>query len=282
MDDLTPALLIAIREIRWHLLAGRSIKESINAYLSTHADEFSVRLHEFWSLKIQGHAPVCGQKFASHRAQALWDLIERAYHGQPILEPLALLEDDVEAAATADLEMHVATLPFKALIPLLLLQFPAFALLLLGPLLRDLTRYSMIFILAAVGLSLAPTAGADTLSSAAFRKISQTRKVRDLDQIRISFEQLRTLRMACEFQLKEGSVPSACYEALELERKWGLSSSSHSTQIRERIDRRCEEAAKKQQGLNGVLPKAVSAFCRTNVTRAKELRDYQQFDWRGS
>ena len=73
-------------------------------------------------------------------ARALWDLVDRGLAGEPISSALLALHDEVARAARAELELHVATLPFKMLIPLLLFQFPAHLLLLLGPMLRDLTR----------------------------------------------------------------------------------------------------------------------------------------------
>lgn len=60
--------------------------------------------------------------------------------GQPVLDHLAALEDEITKAADAELDIHISTLPFKMLIPLLLFQFPAYLVLLLGPALRELTR----------------------------------------------------------------------------------------------------------------------------------------------
>jgi hypothetical protein len=275
MDSLTPPLLTAIREIRWHLQAGRSIKESVQAYLRSQHDEFSVKLNELWSRKVQGQEPP-DIAFANHRAQALWELIDRAYRGQPILEPLTILEDDVEATALSDLELHVATLPFKAMIPLLLLQFPAFAVLLIGPLLRDLMRYSLVF-LAVILVS--PRSGqAEALSSLTLKKMIKAKNAQDLDQIVRGFDDLRILRMACDLQLKSKTVPASCYQALALEKKWGLSSPAKTAQMRERIDQRCAEAAEKFSGLDGLDRSSLSSSCRLAVARAKELRQY----WRGS
>ena len=47
---------------------------------------------------------------------------------------------EVEAAAELELQAHVAQLPLKVLLPLLFFQFPAYLLLLLGPVLRELSR----------------------------------------------------------------------------------------------------------------------------------------------
>lgn len=78
--------------------------------------------------------------FASHWQEAFWELLERGCGGQPISEALLQLQEEVEKAVDHELELHIAGLPFKALVPLLLFQFPAFLLLLLGPIVRELQR----------------------------------------------------------------------------------------------------------------------------------------------
>lgn len=139
MEDLTPPLLNAIREVRWRLLTGRSMKESVLLYLDTAGDEFAARLREWWALTTQGRAPG-DSAFPTHLQKAFLNLLERGLSGQPTLEHLSALESEVEDAAESELELFLAALPFKVLLPLLIFQFPAYLILLLGPLLRDLTR----------------------------------------------------------------------------------------------------------------------------------------------
>lgn len=140
MENLTPPLLEAVCELRWRISAGNSMKEALRLYLESAETCFSQNLREWWALKNQGRAgPETAEKFVTHYQKALVELIERGLAGQPTLDHLGALEDEVEKAAQSELEMHVATLPFKVLIPLLLFQFPAYLLLLLGPLLRELS-----------------------------------------------------------------------------------------------------------------------------------------------
>jgi hypothetical protein len=138
MEDLTPPLLCAVRELRWRISSGISMKEAFRFYLEDTCSPFSQHLREWWALKCQGRAQA-GGGFTSHYQRALIDLVERGCGGQPTLDHLCALEDEIEKAAQAELELHIATLPFKVLIPLLLFQFPAYLILLLGPLLRELS-----------------------------------------------------------------------------------------------------------------------------------------------
>lgn len=139
MENLTPPLLNAVREVQWRLSSGRSMREAMRLYLEAAHTPFAHCLREWWSLKNQGR-PSDSQKFKTHYQRAFLNLVERGCAGQPTLEHLRALEDEISKAADAELELHLATLPFKVLIPLLVFQFPAFLILLLGPVLRELTR----------------------------------------------------------------------------------------------------------------------------------------------
>jgi hypothetical protein len=72
--------------------------------------------------------------------QSLFHVLGQGLKGQPIHAALQDLEREFEAAAKDDVERHLQLLPLKVLLPLLLLQFPAFLLILLGPILTDLLQ----------------------------------------------------------------------------------------------------------------------------------------------
>ncbi len=72
-----------------------------------------------------------------HR-RALLDLLAMALAGQPILQNLEELKREICEAVDIEIKNHIELLPVKMLIPLLFFQFPAFLILLFGPLLRSL------------------------------------------------------------------------------------------------------------------------------------------------
>ena len=133
METVAPPLVTAIQSVRWLIGAGSSPKDAFKIYLRENADELAEDYRERWILKS-------ARPFRSVYRRALWDLIERGVAGEPILNALHALEDEVNRCATAELDLHLVTLPFKMLIPLLIFQFPAHLLLLLGPTLDDLAR----------------------------------------------------------------------------------------------------------------------------------------------
>lgn len=135
---MKPPLLNLIQNLQWSISSGRPLKESLENILRTDNSSLGRSFGELWVLKSAGQKIRPEKCLTSFYQTALWDLIERSSQGQPITEPLRGLEAEVAQAAQAELESHVATLPFKALIPLLAFQFPAFLIILLGPILRDL------------------------------------------------------------------------------------------------------------------------------------------------
>lgn len=141
MENLTPPLLRALRELRWTMSAGKSMNEAFQIYLERTQDDLASRLRQLWILKNQsGNISYTPERLPTYFQRAFWQLVERGCRGEPAMDALAALESEVQAAAQAELDDHIAALPFKVLIPLLLFQFPAYLLLLLGPLLRELQR----------------------------------------------------------------------------------------------------------------------------------------------
>jgi len=143
MENLIPPLLRALRELKWTMNSGKSMNEAFPLYLDRTNDDLASRLRQLWILKNQSvrpHLLSSNELLPTHFQRAFWQLVERGTRGEPTLEALNALETEVEKAAQAELDEHLAVLPFKVLLPLLLFQFPAYLLLLLGPLLRELQR----------------------------------------------------------------------------------------------------------------------------------------------
>lgn len=137
MDTLEPPILTAVREVRWAISSGQSMNESMRGYFENSSSTFAGRLRSWWLMQTQSTTAIemPGETFWQ---QQFLEIIRRGRAGQPVLDALKGLEGEIEIKARAELETHLASLPFKVLIPLLLFQFPAYLILLLGPLLREL------------------------------------------------------------------------------------------------------------------------------------------------
>lgn len=78
----------------------------------------------------------------SRLRRQLWLLIERSQRGEPILPFLQALESETLLAFEDAMTRQIQKLPFLMMLPLLLFQFPAFGLLILGPIL-DILFHSL-------------------------------------------------------------------------------------------------------------------------------------------
>jgi hypothetical protein len=139
MENLTPPILTIARELLWKISSGQSMRAAMQSQLSDDPSPFAVRMREWWTRYLQSPEKTAAQDYFTTPYQlALTELIVRGTAGQPVLEMLKTLTAEIERVAEDCLESHVQTLPFKQLIPLLIFQFPAFLVLLVGPLLREL------------------------------------------------------------------------------------------------------------------------------------------------
>jgi hypothetical protein len=141
MEALAPPFA-ALVQFRFALEMGQSVRYAVARY-ATEGSEFAQLLS-----RIVGHfdrgsklseALADSQSLSAHR-KAVIDLLWVALQGQPILERVNLLLEEVEAAANDEIETYIRVLPYKLLIPLFLFQVPAFLLLLLGPICIQLLK----------------------------------------------------------------------------------------------------------------------------------------------
>lgn len=141
MENLAPPLSVVL-QLQLEMENGHSFRESLRQVLRLcEEDDFVATVRE-WSVRKSHNQTThsLAKSLVSPYRRTLLDLFERGWNGEPILEPLRSLEVEIRVAAQAELDQFIATLPFRAMIPLLLLQFPAYMLLLLGPILADLSR----------------------------------------------------------------------------------------------------------------------------------------------
>jgi len=141
MENIAPPLYVA-SHLQLELENGHSFRESLQRLLSlSHDNDFQTLLQE-WSVRKAHNQSTRSlvKTVKSPYRRTLLDLFDRAWSGEPILEPLHSLKEEILAATESELDQFIATLPFRAMIPLLLLQFPAYLLLLLGPTLAELSR----------------------------------------------------------------------------------------------------------------------------------------------
>ena len=143
MGNLTP-LLDFLFLLRRNLEKGHPAKWTIENYLQSAApSDFKSELLRVQLCFIQEQSLQPLLRTSKYRLRRqLWVLIEKSRGGEPILPFLVALESDAICAVEDLADRQTKKLPFLMLIPLLLFQFPAFGLLILGPLL-DIFLHSM-------------------------------------------------------------------------------------------------------------------------------------------
>ncbi len=138
MEGLSPGLNLLLR-CRRAVDQGRPLSLAIKNFLQNETGEFPQQVFKWMSLFEQGQKtdPILNQIKSSYRRQLL-EVLERGLKREPIGNILILLETEIHEACEEEIQKKLTDLPYQVMLPLLLFQFPAFLLLLLGPFLLQL------------------------------------------------------------------------------------------------------------------------------------------------
>jgi hypothetical protein len=144
MDSMNPVL-----ECIWYVEEGIRRGDSVREALLGWADRSAAhqrnggRYHRDFRLQVllllrsmEGLSSVAPGALPPYR-ENLFQILLAGFRGEAILGDLKLLKDDIQNQLELDMKSHVETLPFKMLVPLLLFLFPAFLILLFGPITRS-------------------------------------------------------------------------------------------------------------------------------------------------
>jgi hypothetical protein len=142
MEGLAPPLKCLI-QIQSSIANGESVRTAMSRYLGNAdvSDAFGHVLRKFLLAWEQGHDwRVVLREVSSPHRRALIEILACGLAGQAISPHLESLRSEIVSACDLEIKDHLEMLPLKMLAPLLLFQFPAFLLLLFGPLLRHLVE----------------------------------------------------------------------------------------------------------------------------------------------
>ena len=141
MEGLAPPLKCSI-EVQAAIRNGESVRAGVLRYVqAAHArDDFAVALRSFLVAVDRGHCWRSCLEGQSPQRRALVEIVACGLAGQAVASQLDALRTEIERACDAEIREHLEMLPIKMLAPLLLFQFPAFLLLMFGPLLRHLLQ----------------------------------------------------------------------------------------------------------------------------------------------
>lgn len=137
MEGLAPPLELLI-VVKSSLECGESVRTGVSKYIGSNKSDFAQTVSRWLFAFDQNgkHQEILRSIPSSHR-QATLRVLEQGLMGQSIMPTLVELEKEIDYACKREIEEFIALLPIKLLVPLLLFQFPAYLILLLGPLLKN-------------------------------------------------------------------------------------------------------------------------------------------------
>ncbi len=143
MEYLAPPLN-ALLQVQLKIKAGLSVRSAIEAYVKNFPDcPFAKQVVTWlfcWQTGQTFNMPELSKKI--YRKTVL-NIFARGLKGEPILQILEEFQKELKEISIQQLDQQIQKLPFVTLIPLFVFQVPAFLLLLLAPLLLDLSRQFM-------------------------------------------------------------------------------------------------------------------------------------------
>lgn len=137
MVCLAPPLQ-AVLEIRLKIENGTSVPQAIRSYTKRNPGDLFAQKLGLWLFAKETGKNLEEEAFDTFYRKRLIDILSRGLEGESILKALSDLEEDLIVISNEDLEQYLQKLPLIGLIPLMLFEFPAFFLILVGPLLLNL------------------------------------------------------------------------------------------------------------------------------------------------
>jgi hypothetical protein len=123
------------------LETSQSLDNSLRSYLQTESNDICPQIkvfYERWLAKDLGNFDFVPK--SQHYRKAIFEVIWMGLNGKTIYPVLKTLEEEIIQACEQEIHSQASKLPFLLLLPLLLLQTPAFLLLLFGPILKQLVE----------------------------------------------------------------------------------------------------------------------------------------------
>jgi hypothetical protein len=135
MENISPTLTLLL-EVRAALDSGYSVRTGIVTFLQKPKTSLHHTIAK-WFAAIdhqQNLTPIYKDLHPCRRA--LFLLLEKGLKGTSIQNHLLELEKEIVLSCESEMEEQIKMLPFKMLIPVLFLMFPAYLILLFGPFLQ--------------------------------------------------------------------------------------------------------------------------------------------------
>jgi hypothetical protein len=130
VENIAPPLRLVLA-LRRSIENGDSMVTALRKYLELPGDELTPVVMK---CLVQSKLTINESERLSPCRQALVSVIQSGLEGQPVLPAIIRLEQEIIDQCHLEMEKTLGLIPFQLMWPMLLLQFPAYLVLLLGPL----------------------------------------------------------------------------------------------------------------------------------------------------
>ena len=134
MAHIVPSISF-LRNIKGTIEKGSSVQVALIEATETEKTDFSAKVSLWWTYHTNGLASP--YPFKTHYQKSFIEILDSGLEGAPIYEHLCLLENEMTLEFDRQWKLYLESLPMKLAVPLLLFFFPAYVILLFGPLLTQ-------------------------------------------------------------------------------------------------------------------------------------------------
>ena len=139
MEGLAPTLQLCL-EVRMLVERGESIYVGINKILPDLQPKLRSEIMRIILQFDQGGEVQLNCLPISAYRRELYRIILAGFAGEPVALRLKEIEIEIQSACELEMDEFLSALPMRAMMPVLLIQFPAFLILMFGPVVQEITR----------------------------------------------------------------------------------------------------------------------------------------------
>ena len=137
MANIAPSILF-VRNLRTIIGQGTSMNDAMMSLCTRPQNDFEIKMAIWWAQKRLGKE---GQALLDTDFQrTCLELIEMGLQGAPVFQALEILEKEMKMEFERQWKAYLESLPARLSIPLLFLFFPAYVVLLFGPLVMQYSQ----------------------------------------------------------------------------------------------------------------------------------------------
>jgi hypothetical protein len=136
MEDLSFLLKLCLH-VRVSMEGGEALRVSLLRFAEIKNDFLYLRFKQWLTHFDQSGGESCAENlYSNHHVLIFLEILTQGLEGHSIYERLKAVEEEIVEVCKDEFQRELDKLPYVLMIPLLLFMFPAYMLLLLGPILN--------------------------------------------------------------------------------------------------------------------------------------------------